>query len=120
MKSIKEILRIVAAWDIYKYFYWDEDIRCYIICNDLFWYGGKGREEVTEKNLGELVAALQDVGRDEGCQLFVCRQRNMRPSGRYYKYLSEENWYLFDECGPTRKLEFGNCELHPLEYDLNE
>jgi hypothetical protein len=47
-----------------------------------------------------------------GCDLFVCRERKMRPQGAVYPE-DRRFWPLFDACGPEREVGLGNPHASP-------
>lgn len=88
------------------------DLKLYVNCNDVFWWGCADAEEITAENIALFETAMKDAG-DDGGLLFCARARSLRPQGAIYKCISKENWHLFDECGPEREVDFGNPEEHP-------
>jgi hypothetical protein len=85
----------------------DGEVKCFINCNDFFWWACGDFEDLDDWNL--LEQSLNDAG-DDGCLLYCARKRKMRPQGAFYKYLKAENHHWFDECGEKREINFGNPE----------
>lgn len=97
-----EVLKFFADNDIREYLFWTQDLRFFVLCNDLFHWGSSDMEPLTKENLPELVRACQEAG-DDGPLLFCARRRGMRPQAAMYQHLDEKNWPLFDTAGPDRK-----------------
>lgn len=90
----------------------DDGITPLVNCNDLFHWGCADAEEIELDELPQLQQACIEsptCGRD----LWVCRNRGMRPQGAVYKGIPPAEWPLFDACGPPRAVEFGNPVEHP-------
>lgn len=116
---VMQILEFFAKEDIRDMLYWRTDgeyapITFYIITNDLMYWGCADAEAVNAETLPILKQAISDckaidpvLGAIEGCNLFACRVRKMRPQGAAYP--DERGlWPLFDACGPEREVGLGN------------
>lgn len=122
---ILDVLKLFAEFEIEIMLCWRTDgeyapITFWMSANDMMAWGCADGEDITYKTLPVLRKALQDcadaMGKPshcvgvEGCMLYVCRMRGMRPQGAAYPK-EKELWPLFDECGPPREVGFGNpCE----------
>lgn len=92
-------------------------------CNDAFWWATADAERITPDNIGVLEQALADckaadatIGNLHASLLFVCRVRQMRPQGAYYKHIEDQFRPLFDAAGPPREVDsapFGNPYPQP-------
>lgn len=91
-------------------------ITFFVSCNDLFYWACSDSERITPENIELLEQTVKDVetltkSQTFADQLFVCRQRQMRPQGACYdeRYIGpKELWPLYDACGPSRQVGFGN------------
>lgn len=117
--QILEVLRIFEFGDQEGLFWRDFDgiLHMYVLCSDVFFWGSADMEEITPENLPllhetreELHKINQDMQLDT---LFCARVRKIRPQGALYKYLDEDTWHLFDDCGPERDVGIGNPHPQP-------
>lgn len=104
MKFIERLLKLIAEYEIWDLVFWHTNLKFYVNCNDLFAWGLADAEEITESNIDLLEQSLKDADYIDGAFLFCARSRKMRPQGAMYENIEKKNWYLFDECGPTRKI----------------
>lgn len=79
----------------------DDDLKLWVLCNDLFFWGCADGEDFELSDLPGLEKALEESS-DHGEILWCCRKREMRPQKPYYKYFNEAEVKLFDACGPER------------------
>lgn len=107
----KSVMLLMAKYELFDSdIIWDINFKFLVICNDLFWWGTADAEELNISTIKQLEQALKDAGGIDGCDLYCCRMRKMRPQGACYKYIEEKNWSLFNKCGPERETGFGNPE----------
>ena len=104
---IKELLVLVAEYDLNDEIYWDVDLNFFAICNDIFWWGTADLEPITETDLDLLRQSTDDAG-PNGIILYCARKRKMRPQGTFYKYIKIEEHKLFNACGPEREVDILN------------
>lgn len=105
---IEKILILIAEYDCQEYIFWDEDLRFYVNCNDLFYWGCADTEAIKTDELGDFENSLKDADFC-GPLLFVARKREMRPQGAAYNKMIPIVYHdLFNQCGPKRKVGFGN------------
>lgn len=118
-KHTEELLKLMAQNDACDELYWsvkpDGDLRFWIICNDVFWWGAADAEDVTPENIDVLRECLE-IDALWGPTLFCARVRGMRPQGAMYKHIDEEMWPHFDACGPEREIDIGNPITQDGEY----
>ena len=110
MNKEEEFVKIgyfIAEWDIYNELYWQEDLTCFIQCNDQFYWGCSDLEELEAADLPLLEECLK-IDDCEGPLLYCAKKRKMRPQGAAYQYISKKNWKHFDDCGPPRDSDLGN------------
>jgi hypothetical protein len=113
------VLTFIRRKDLHCVFYWKTNgeaapLTFFLNCNDLIAWGAADCEDITpdnierfEKAIGECEAIDSDDGAIIGCDLFVCRERKMRPQGAVYPE-DRRFWPLFDACGPEREVGLGN------------
>lgn len=86
-------------------------------CNDFFAWACADAEEVTPDNVSVLEQAIADCEAVDdhvyGPLLFCARMRQCRPQGAAYPD-DAELAALFDACGPTRAVGFGNPKAPPV------
>jgi hypothetical protein len=111
---IEELLSFLAEHDVREYVFWTSDLEFYVDCSDVFFWGAGDAEQITAENFEEFKSAVVEAGAD-GPALFCARMRKERPQGAVYEHLDEENWALFDACGPRREVGFGNPRPHPVD-----
>ena len=97
----EEVLGFFADHDIREHLFWTQDLKFFILCNDLFHWGCSDLEPLTEETMPELARACKDAG-DDGPLLYCARRRGMRPQAPMYKHFNRENQSLFDAAGPER------------------
>lgn len=119
------VLTLIRRKDLHSTFYWQTEgdaapLTFFLNCNDLFAWGSADAEDITPDNIERLEKAIEeceaidsDDGAMIGCDLFVCRERGMRPQGACYPqgggYPEDRRfWPLFDACGPEREVGIGN------------
>lgn len=119
---IVRLINLLAKHKAYDLTHWypeakEHPIRCFVNCNDFFYWGTADGEEVTPENIDVLEEAFREVVETPevdiyyesywGAMVFCCKMRGMRPQGACYpskKYL----WPLFDVCGPEREINLVN------------
>lgn len=130
--QIYKMLLLIDIFDIHDEVYWNaallnpkldsdndplfnEDgfyIKFHIICNDVFLWASADMEPVeTDEDMALLEKSIKDCEHlmdYSGTMLYCCRRRGQRPQGAFYQYVEKEARHLFDECGPARKVCFGN------------
>lgn len=96
-------------------------------CSDEFSWATADCEPLTPENIGAFEQCVEDVrtacaesGRSwppiwYAGHLFAARMRGMRPQGAAYPKDEPRLWPLFDACGPTREVGFGNPHPAPSE-----
>jgi hypothetical protein len=108
MSLEKRILKLAQKYDFIDDLIWDQDLKFAINCNDVFMWGCADAEEIeTEEDVNLLQQACEDSN-DWGHILYCARKQGMRPQGSYYEYLYNDEWELFNACGPKREVCFGN------------
>lgn len=112
---ILAVLELFARHDRHSEVWWRTDgayapITFFVNCNDVFAWGCADCEQLTEETLPALAQAYQDSDK-VGAELFCSRVRKERPQGAFYAYIPEEEWPLFDACGPEREVGPGNPYL---------
>lgn len=124
--SVMSILHL-TGFEYCSEIWWRDDdegnLRVLVNCSDFFAWGGSDAEEITEEELPNLIAAVEEAEKllgkyngEDGFLLWVARRRGLRPQGAYYKSLAPELWPAFDACGPAR--ETGVLNPHPHPEDL--
>lgn len=112
------VLKFVSKEDLHRHIYWDDDLRVFVECSDVFVWGASDLEEIENiKDLELLIKSVKDAGH-YGTKLYVARKCGCRPQGAYYTYIDRKHWKLFDECGPEREIGLGN-PYKPGEYKYN-
>lgn len=116
----------VSSFDYTDMVWWREtanetgtpDLRIFVNCNDLFFWGSADLEAITDDNIALLENTVAEVeaitGKwqgEDGFLLWCARNRKMRPQGAFYKYFDVRLLALFDACGPERKTGAGNPEV---------
>lgn len=110
----------VFAFDECDSLFWRTDsdyapLQFFVICSDVFFWATADLEPIGFEDLDLLRQAKADSP-SQFPTLFCARKRGMRPQGALYKYLPENEWPLFDACGPARDVDpdpFGNPESRP-------
>ena len=113
-KYFRKVLQIAIDYDLYDCLFWNndgkvEDIKFFIRCNDVFYWGCSDLEEITEDSIPILKECMELTEMD-GAVLYCAKMRKLRPQGAFYKYIEKENIKLFNECGPEREIDFVNPE----------
>jgi hypothetical protein len=113
------VLTLIRQKDLHSTFYWITDgeyapLTFFLNCNDLMAWGASGCYDITPDNIDRLEKTIEECeaidcydGAIIGCDLFVCRERKMRPQGAVYPE-DRRFWPLFDACGPEREVGLGN------------
>lgn len=117
---VMRLLQIFAEDDAHSDLWWNFDkeasITFFVKCSDFFSWASSDCEEITRDNIDILeqsFAAVHAIGKDGWSgYLFCARVRKMRPQGEFYKYIPNELWPLFDECGAPREVGLGNPVAH--------
>lgn len=97
-----ELLKLVSKYEMCEELFWNQDLKFWFNCNDLFFWASSDGETIEEVDLELLEKSFKD-SRDYGYLLFVCRKRKMRPQKPYYKSIPMDEHHLFNECGPERE-----------------
>jgi hypothetical protein len=116
------VLDIFADIDAHSELFWraeGDEMRFFVICNDVFAWALADAEPLTPENIHVLEGALADLrairegAEDEAPLLFCARSKGLRPQGAMYAHIAPDCWALFDACGPPRAVGFGNPRPHP-------
>lgn len=114
-----EVLEFIAQKDLFDIMFWRTDgkyapVTFILNTSDLLAWGCADAEEINTETFPLLKQAIEDCeaidpifGAIEGCSLFSCRVKEMRPQGVAYPE-NRELWPLFDACGPKREIGIGN------------
>lgn len=95
-------MRLCAAYDVQDDLWWNADPQFFIICNDVFYWGGADFEDVAdEADLALLEKSLID-SKLYGTALYCARRRKMRPQKQYYELLDAAYAGMFIATGPER------------------
>lgn len=113
---IKKVLKLTAEYDHHDSLYWNSNLKFYVKCNDVFWWGTGDLEEITHDDINDLEQALKN-SEDEGFILFAARKRNLRPQGAYYNLVNKKDRTLLNACGPKREIELCNPYPNPDDDD---
>lgn len=101
------ILRVLKIFQEYpEDLIWGIDeqnnVKFYINCNDLFYWGTADAEEITINNIN-LLEKIKTKYENEYSfvwkDLFCCRSRKMRPQKSVYTIIPKALHHLFDACG---------------------
>ena len=123
--TIIRALRI-SSFDYTDNLWWREDdegnLRIFIMCSDVFFWGSADVEEITDENIGRLESTVKEcddllgkwMGYD-GFLLWCSRERKMRPQGAVYANIDPELWPLFNAAGPERETGLGNPHSAPVD-----
>lgn len=114
---IRQVIEICEEVGIEPEFSSDSgEIKIYIRCNDIFYWGCSDAEEVRIENLSILRQSAKDIPNWKAGYLFCARVRGLRPQGAFYEAKDDKkDWPLFDACGPEREICMGN-PYRPGEY----
>lgn len=116
MDFIEKLLKLTAQFHSCDSIFWDEDLRFYVNCNDVFDWGCSDAEEVTPENIHLLEQSFKD-DRIYAETLFCARVRKIRPQGAAYPPKEREKTIqLLNECGPERKTGLGNPYKNQEDY----
>lgn len=95
MSTFCDVAMLAAHHDCRDSIFWATDLTVYVNVSDLFWWACGDMEEIEEDDVDSLRRAIDDVTAvsehadvGDAFVLFVCRKRNMRPQGAFYKYLT--------------------------------
>lgn len=103
----------------------NDEVKCLVDCNDLFFWGCADAEEIELCDLPLLQQAYDELHALSLTNtnlsgitaytdwLYCCKKRSMRPQGAIYDNRPKEMWPLFNACGPHRPAEFGNPKETP-------
>ena len=115
---ILDAMKFAAVYNIRNTIDWivddNNDIILCVVCDDFFEDKTVDRQFITDDNINCWRTSVLDVVDINpqlcmyGPLLYCCRMRSMRPQGTCYRKIPEQLWPLFDECGPKRKIGFGN------------
>jgi hypothetical protein len=125
---VYDVLALFEKYDSCESVEWrcsEGDVKFYIRCNDVFFWGTSDAEELTADHLPLLKQTVEDVRVLGVCkydvkafwtalELFISRVRCERPQGAAYPK-ERELWPLFDAAGPERSTGLGN-PYKPGEY----
>lgn len=112
--ELETLLRLVAEHDCYSDIFWDDQLKFYANCGDVFYWGCADAEQITEDDIGTVRECFNLVG-DLGLILFAAVKRGLRPQNAYYKSIPKEFWKHFDECGEERQIDNSNPSKRPTE-----
>jgi len=115
------LLKLLAKHDLQSDISWQEDLKFYILCNDLFAWGCADAEYIESQDDVDLYEkSIEDCGADTVwvSYLFCARKRKMRPQGACYPE-DESLWPLFDACGEEREIDIGNPYPQPKKIIID-
>lgn len=85
------------------------EIKFFVLCNDMFWWGTADSEWVTNEDIPELQRAYDDLENSEchevwAPQLWISRKRGMRPQRPWWdrERIPDPVKELFKAAGPHR------------------
>lgn len=107
-----------------------EHLQVFVGCNDVFAWAYADVEEITSENVDAFVKTFSECEEKFGKynaihagDLFVARQRGLRPQGAYLNLIGKgpngEEWVaLFLQAGPAREVGMGNPHaLRPAQQE---
>lgn len=112
---VTSVLQAFAEADTYD-LSWKVDegqVRLYVRCNDVFWWGSADCEEILPDDVDLLQGCLEDLRPIDEMfylpELFAARKRGMRPQGAWYSFARPAAAKpLFDAVGPAREKDILN------------
>lgn len=96
-EEIETLLRLVAEHDCHSDLYWDNQLRFFVNCSDVFYMACSDAEQITEDDIGALRDCFNLVC-DYGLILFAAMKRGRRPQAAYYKHIPPEYHKHFNDC----------------------
>lgn len=109
-EDVRDMLLFARKHNIESCFMWDDDLKFFIICNDVFYWGCADAEEITVDDFEMFIQCEEDLkatGEDRAIWdapiLFCCRKRGMRPQIPMLEHFTPKVLELIKACGPERE-----------------
>jgi len=100
--KLEKMMRFIEEKNLFGKVTWkfDNGVKFFVNCDNVFWYATADSEEIDEYDLELLKKSLEDS--KNGVELFCARKRKMRPQGKFYILIPQEEHKFFDACGKYR------------------
>jgi len=104
VKRVREIVRLIEDLELDGF--WNFDGKYFVDCSDSFYWACADAEELNPED-GEAIRKAHGESKFNGSLLWIARKREIRPQNALYGYIEDEDWPLFDACGPEREANLG-------------